>query len=233
MRILFPLIAAMALLAACSGTTSSKSTPSPSNTPALVSVINLEPKELLLRPNQMIPGMWKSEEGTIADPQFNRAWNRDPADPGAATGAGRITITARLYQSLGDSFDDFLETATGPDGQEFLYQTITARGFDRSQIRISQPPMDQLGVDRQILWRVEFSRSGETNVQYFAFIHVKNTRALITAFASNKDGTEAPQLLDDMKQVTKKQADYMLSLPTILRPARTPGIPTPTPTATP
>jgi hypothetical protein len=233
MRILFPLIAAAALLAACSDKKSPQPTPRASEVSTTVKLINLPPKDLILPAGQMIAGAWKSEEGTLADPQFNRAWNRDPADPGAATGATRITITARLYKNLDDSADDCAESATGPDALEFIYQTLISRGFLRENIRPSQPPLDQLGGECQSFWRAEFSRSTETNVQYFAFVHVKNTRALITAFAASIDGKEAPQLLDDMKQATRKQADYMLSLPTITTGARTPGIPTPTPTATP
>lgn len=185
--------------------------------PAVQQLIALDPKELIFRPYQMIPGTWDAKEGSIASPQWNRAWDRNPADPGYSLGASRVTATSRLYLSIADSLADFAETAQGEACVEYASRAIELRGFSRDQIKVSPTDLGTLGADQQAACRAEFTRGPglETYAQYFVFIHVRNTRVLITTFAQHQNGAEAPQLLQDTQQLAKTEADYLKSLPTV------------------
>jgi hypothetical protein len=209
------ILAACVALTACSPANSAHTPTPPPSVATTEPLISVDPRLLVLPDADMIPGKWSSTEGTLAYPQWNRAWDRDPADPGYATGATRITSTARLYLSIVDSSQDFEQTAKGSACTELAYQTLQARGFPRSQVKVTDVTLDPLGGEHQWACRAEFTRGSvaETYVQYFAFVHVKNTRAIMTAYAQNQGGQEAPKLLDDLKEFARRQANHLLSLP--------------------
>lgn len=190
-------------------------TPAPATPSADRRLLVVDPKLLPLPADQIIPGTFQVTDGSIATAQWNRTWDRDPADPGSAAGATRITINARLYLSIEDAVQDFADGAAGAGGRAAAQQAIAVRGFSPAQICTRAVSLDPLGVDQQAAWRVEFTRGNpdQTYVQYFVYLRVRNTRAVVTTFAQNKDGAEATRLLADTKQVAKLQADRLLAFP--------------------
>jgi hypothetical protein len=235
MRFILSVMAGALLLAACSTNDAKTKTAAPSTsgaTPAAPAatqkLIAVPPCQLLVPADEMIAGKFEVKEGSgLATAQCNRSWDREPADPGAAAGATRVVINARLYQNLPDATTDFSETATGAGGEGLITRGIETRGFLRVQIKIAEATMPSLGADEQVAWRVEFTRGSATDtyVQYFVYLRVKNTRAEIQTFAQNVGGAEAKGLLDDTQQIAKKQADRLRSFPATADPATATPIP--------
>lgn len=189
-----------------------KETPPPVTDTSLIVV---DPKELLA-PEDAVLGKFSVKDGTITTAQWNRAWDRDPNDPAAATGATRLTATAWLQQTVEEATTSFADIATGPGGQDYAVTAIGVRGFPLQNICVRPAAIEPLGVPQQSAWRAEFTHgsAAQSYVQYFVFMRVHNTRALVTGFAQNVNGAEAPRLLDDTRQLAKKQAERLLAMPT-------------------
>ena len=220
MRITLTLLTSALLLGACLAPKKQAQTLPPPATPSTTPVptnppgtIAIDPRVLMLPQDEMIPGKFTIEEGSIATAQWNRAWNRDPADPGAASGVTRVAINARLYQSIKDAVDEFATVSAGKGGMDYVQGVVEQRGFERRHIKVTQADIGTLGAEEEAAWRVEFTRGnpGEAFVQYFVFIRVRNTRALVTTFAQHKNGAEAPNLLEDTRQISLKQAQRLLA----------------------
>ena len=220
MRVFVTLLTSALLLGACLApekqaqtlppSATPSTTPAPTNPPGTIAV---DPRILALPADEMIPGKFTIEEGSIATAQWNRAWNRDPADPGAASGVTRVAINARLYQSIKDATDEFATISAGKGGMDYVQGVIEQRGFERRNVKVTPASVGTLGAEEEAAWRAEFTRGNpnETFVQYFVFVRVRNTRALITTFAQNKDGAEAPNLLEDTKQISLRQTRRLLA----------------------
>jgi hypothetical protein len=208
MRILLALLAGAALLAACGSSKNRASTKATSEP-----LITADPR-LLVLPADQLPAPFTAKDGSIVSAQWSRSWDRDPNDS-AATGATRVTINAVLEQTVAQAVSDFDSNYGGSNGQTYAQRAIQARGFQPAQIKVAPADVGSLGVDQQEAVRVEFTRgtAEASYVQYFVYMRVRNTLAQVTAFAQNKDGAEAPKLLDDLKSVAKKQADHLRSLP--------------------
>lgn len=221
MRIVFPLALGAAILVALAFAQSRHDSPAARTHTASPTaaaderLIVVDPKELVLREDEMIPGSFTLKEGSIATAQWNRSWDRDPADPGAATGVTRVAINARLFRSLADATKEFTLEAVGANGVVTVKNAIKVRGFYERNIRVIPADVGALGADDQSAWRGEFTRGNaeETYVQYFVFVRVRNARALVTAFAQNRNGAEAPNLLADTKQVARQQAAHLVAIP--------------------
>lgn len=233
MRMLLIAVAAATLLgAACAPVERTRRSRLPATpTPRVQTLIAVDPRQLVLDEKGFIPGQWTMQEGTLFTGQWNRAWDRDPADPGSATGATRVTIQASLFPSLEESAEKFAQTALGVDGQETIRRVIALRGFDPAQIQVTEVPLDGLGLDQQAAWRAEFSRSPATSeryVQYFVYLRVRNVHATLTTFAQSVNGAEAPKLLEETKQLAQREAALLRA-----QPATPQVVPTPTgPSAT-
>jgi hypothetical protein len=226
MRTLLALLAAGVWLIACSTDGSSPRAANPTPTTATPTataarppvltpegLVSVDPRFLLLPTDQMIPGRFTAREGTLASAQFNRSWERDPADPGYAAGTARVTANARLFLSLADARSEFDRVSAGEDGLKYVQVVIGTRGVPVSAIRAAEVELPPLGVEGQRVWRAEFGETrNETYVQYFVFLRQKNTTVLLTTVAQNVNGAEAPNLLAETTELAQRQARYLLDL---------------------
>lgn len=178
-------------------------------------IIVADPKDMVL-PADAIAGNFTTKEGSIVTAQWSRSWQRDPADPGAASGASFITINTALEKTIDNAVADFQKSFAGDAGGRYVQQAIQLRGFSEPEIKVNQADVGSFGANEQIALRAAFARTGsnQTFVQYFVFMRIRNTITTITAFAPNQGATEAPNLLTDLKQVAKQQADRLLAMPT-------------------
>jgi hypothetical protein len=232
MRSLLIAVAVATLLAAaCAPVETSRRARLPATTtPIVQTLIAVDPRQLVLDEKAFLPGQWKMQEGTLFTGQWNRAWDRDPADPGSITGATRVTIQATLFPSLEESSEKFAQTAVGAGGRDTVQRVIALRGFDTANIQVTEVPLDGLGLDEQAAWRAEFSRGSATEryVQYFVYLRVRNVHATLTTFAQSVNGTEVPKLLEETKQLAQREAALLRAQPATPQVVPTPAGPSAT-----
>lgn len=232
MRMLLIAAAAATLLgAACAPVESTRRSRLPATpTPRVQTLIAVDPRHLVLDEKSFLPGQWTMQEGTIFTGQWNRAWDRDPADPGAAAGATRVTVQATLFPSLEESTEKFAQMAAGAGGRDTVQRVIALRGFDVANIQVTEVPLDGLGLDEQAAWRAEFSRGVATEryVQYFVYLRVRNVHATLTTFAQYVNGAEPPQLLEETKQLAQREASLLRAQPATPQVVPTPAGPSTT-----
>ena len=231
MRTLIPVAAGIALLAAaCAAPTKpARPTPSPTPTPLVENLITNNPVELVLRDEDLPPGMLPQRGGSIISAGYTKNWVRDAADPRTNGGTTFVTDNATLFRSNEEAAQDFTRIGTSEtDTTAYIKGSISQRAIDPATITVTQVPMDLLGVDGQSLWRVEFSRGTDAYVQYFGFLRRGNTQAELSIFAQSAGTTEAPGLLNDARQLMAKRAARMRALQ-----PRPQVVPTDTPTPTP
>ncbi len=226
MRILLFALAGMTLIVVACGSEKSelaRATPESRSTAAASTgpeaVITTDATQLVLPADQMIAGTFTPRDGSIATLQWSRSWERDPADPGAATGATYVTITVATDASVADGITDFANAYGPVAGASYAQSAIEVRGFAKQDTKIAPVTLGVTGPDEQTAWRAEFGRgASQTFVQYFVFMRVRNVLAAITTFAPTVAGAEPPNLLDETRQLAKRQADRLLAQPTIPKP---------------
>ena len=247
MRYLLLAGAAGALLLAGAGTgcapektktptaTTTRSAQSPTPVPEDALLVAVPPDQLVLPREHMVEGLFTLTEASAQTSDYSRAWDRDESDPGYATGATRVTISARLFPSIAEQVTGFNQNAMPPGGQRTIEGTLQLRGFGATQMKITPADVGRLGVAQQYAYRAEFTRGNadQTYVEYFIFLGVRNTRAMIQVFAQNREGAEAPHLLDEAKEIAQQQARRLLAAPATEKPTPIPTVTaTPSPAAT-
>lgn len=231
MRTLIPVAAGVVLLAAACAAPQkpARPTPPPTPTPLVENLITTPPREMVLRDEDMPPGMKPKQEGTLITAGWTKSWTRDATDPGAADGATFVTDAATIYRSNGEAVEDFAQFGmTEAVTTGYIRGSIQQRAIDPSTITVTRVQLDPLGVDGQSLWRAQFSRGAEVYVQYFGFLRRGNTQAELSIFAQSTGTTEAPRLLDEARGLMAKRAERMRALQ-----PRPQVVPTDTPTPTP
>src|SRR5256885_1377291 len=113
MRIVSMIVMAGVLLLVACGKDSPKPAPVVATAGPGPKLIKADPKLLLLTDKELPPGAWQTREGTAASLQFNRSFDRDPGDPGLATGTTRFDLNARIFQNSPDAGNDFAQECTG------------------------------------------------------------------------------------------------------------------------
>lgn len=213
MRVVIVMVAAAVLaLAACGKDdpkppSSTRATPAPSPDTRLIAV---EPQQLVLTEQEMIPGTWKVTDGAVATGQHTRRFERDQADPALAAGTIRVDIQARLHETVANAVDDFQQICTGTGGSAYVQSAIAPRGFTAAEMRISNPVLPDIGADEHWLWRVEYGKpGGEQFSTYYLCMRVRNSRTIVSTIAPMRDGAEPANLLAETIEAGKRQAQRL------------------------
>ena len=210
---------ALALAVACAPAKQDKQTTAANAGPNALPerLIAVEPRFLPLNDISMIGGAFTSRDAQVTSAAWSRSFDRAPDDPTIAQGALRVTAGGQLYKSVADAVDDFQKSAEGPAGREFVAKALRSRGLEDGNMSIEPMQLGAFGVNQEQVWRATTFQSAnprERYDEYWIFLRLGNTRALLTVFAPRPNpGTEAPRLREDAIAVAQAQAAQLKALP--------------------